>query len=209
MANCPLSGRIPCCFRFANTRSFLCIGDSNGRVTSYAFRPGQVRDSIAVSSSAPLREHAAHRRESHQASPDFVPVPHASATRLPAPESEAACSDTLFQGTAAFGSGAGPSLENWKRERQVMAHTHNVLDMAWGKGDAYLATAGVDNVVCVLTGSNLQLVRRLECDGPAKGVAWDPNGNFLTAQVVPEACVFEGSGSLLHFICAITEVCHS
>mmetsp|Transcript_5606 Transcript_5606/g.15675 ORF Transcript_5606/g.15675 Transcript_5606/m.15675 type:complete len:416 (+) Transcript_5606:239-1486(+) len=86
--------------------------------------------------------------------------------------------------TPAFGSQLPANLENWKHARSVHVHQSMVLDMAWVlRDDRWLATAGMDNVICVLDGKTLRVLKRLSLDGPVKGVAWHPAAAFLTAQI--------------------------
>ncbi len=81
----------------------------------------------------------------------------------------------LCQGASEFGSAETPSRENWVYSRRVHIHPGaDVLDLAWTEDDRWLASGGHDSVVVVLDGVTLNIIHRLPCDGPAKGVAWSP-----------------------------------
>lgn len=85
--------------------------------------------------------------------------------------------------TAAFGSDAPPNKENWQLKWCGRIHAMNIFDLEWSSDDAWIATGGVDNTVKIVCGKTFAQTRVLHCNGPVKGVAWNPACTLLTAQV--------------------------
>ena len=87
-------------------------------------------------------------------------------------------------GGTIFGSGGKKQVESWKLHQTLRGHDGDVLDLAWGPGDALLATASVDNSVVVWNAEKFpEIVRRLSGHtGLVKGVIFDPVGKYLASQ---------------------------
>jgi protein HIRA/HIR1 len=87
---------------------------------------------------------------------------------------------------AAFGgSGSTASVENWRVKEVIRGHNSNVADLSWSKDSKLLASASYDNKVIIWSiaaGRHATQVHAVEHQGLAKGVAWDPLGNYLASQ---------------------------
>ena len=86
-------------------------------------------------------------------------------------------------GSATLGGG-GANPENWRTRLVLRGHSNNVVDLAWSPDDARLASASIDNGVCIWDAASGQLQRRLDYHTSfVKGLAWDPVGTYLATQV--------------------------
>lgn len=86
-------------------------------------------------------------------------------------------------GTLVLG-GSGASLENWRTRQVLRGHGNNVVDLAWSPDDARLASASIDNAVCIWDPASGALLKRLDFHTSfVKGLAWDPVGTYLATQV--------------------------
>ncbi|XP_047980951.1 protein HIRA-like isoform X1 [Salvia hispanica] len=86
-------------------------------------------------------------------------------------------------GTAEFGSGEPPDVENWKVTMTLRGHTADVVDLNWSPDDSTLASGSLDNTIHVWdmsTGICTAVLRGHS--SLVKGVAWDPIGSFIASQ---------------------------
>ncbi len=95
----------------------------------------------------------------------------------------------------AFGSSDPISKENWSQWMLLQGHTMDVLDLAWGPGDAMLASCSIDGNVLVWRvperNNPKSDLRRTHILRPirvlsghehwVKGVSWDPVGKYLAS----------------------------
>lgn len=93
---------------------------------------------------------------------------------------------TTCSGGSIFGAADGNKVhvESWRLKATLRGHNGDVLDLAWGPGDALLATASVDNSVILWNAERLpEMVKVLRGHtGLVKGVAFDPVGRYLASQ---------------------------
>ncbi len=95
-------------------------------------------------------------------------------------------------GSTVLGGGSTPNLENWRTRAVLRGHGNNVVDLGWSPDDSKLASASIDNAVCIWDAASGQLLKRLDFHTSfVKGLAWDPVGTYLATQV--RWCV-EGGG---------------
>eukprot|EP01102_Stenamoeba_stenopodia_P009772 TRINITY_DN2897_c0_g1_i2.p1 TRINITY_DN2897_c0_g1~~TRINITY_DN2897_c0_g1_i2.p1 ORF type:complete len:740 (-),score=152.32 TRINITY_DN2897_c0_g1_i2:777-2996(-) len=74
-------------------------------------------------------------------------------------------------------------VEVWKPIWALRGHDSDVLDVQWSPDDSLLATAGVDNFICVWNVSTGTKLTKLEGHkGMVKGLTWDPVGRYLASQ---------------------------
>ncbi|KAK7312643.1 hypothetical protein VNO77_36658 [Canavalia gladiata] len=86
-------------------------------------------------------------------------------------------------GTAEFGSGEPPDIENWKVAMTLRGHTADVVDLNWSPDDSTLASGSLDNTVHIWNMSNGICTAVLRGHTSlVKGVAWDPIGSFIASQ---------------------------
>ena len=90
---------------------------------------------------------------------------------------------SAYGGGQIFGSKL-KQVESWKLDKTLRGHEGDVLDLAWGPGDALLATASVDNNVVIWNAERFpDQVRILRGHtGLVKGVVFDPAGKYLASQ---------------------------
>lgn len=90
---------------------------------------------------------------------------------------------SAYGGGNIFGSKL-KQVESWKLDKTLRSHEGDVLDLAWGPGDALLATASVDNNVIIWNAERFpDQVRILRGHtGLVKGVVFDPVGKYLASQ---------------------------
>ena len=88
-------------------------------------------------------------------------------------------------GASALGGGA-PSVENWRTKLVLRGHANNVVDLGWSPDDAQLASASIDNTVCIGDAASGQRLQTLSVHTSfVKGLAWDPVGTYLATQASP------------------------
>ena len=88
-------------------------------------------------------------------------------------------------GASALGGGA-PSVENWRTKLVLRGHANNVVDLGWSPDDAQLASASIDNTVCIWDAASGQRLQTLSVHTSfVKGLAWDPVGTYLATQASP------------------------
>jgi hypothetical protein len=86
-------------------------------------------------------------------------------------------------GGATLGGG-GASVENWRTRLVLRGHANNVVDLGWSPDDSRLASASLDNAVCIWDASSGQRLHTLDYHTSfVKGLAWDPVGTYLATQV--------------------------
>jgi len=75
-------------------------------------------------------------------------------------------------------------IETWRIDKTLRGHDGDILDLAWGPGDALLATASVDNNVVIWNAERFpDQIRVLRGHtGLVKGVIFDPVGKYLASQ---------------------------
>lgn len=87
-------------------------------------------------------------------------------------------------GSTVLGGGSTPNLENWRTRAVLRGHGNNVVDLGWSPDDSKLASASIDNAVCIWDAASGQLLKRLDFHTSfVKGLAWDPVGTYLATQV--------------------------
>ncbi|KAB5588273.1 histone transcription regulator HIP1 [Ceratobasidium theobromae] len=75
------------------------------------------------------------------------------------------------------------NIEGWKALKRLPGHESDVTDLAWAPEDRYLASVGLDSLVIIWSGFNLDPLIKLDGhQGFVKGVTWDPVGQFLATQ---------------------------
>ncbi|CAE6395388.1 unnamed protein product [Rhizoctonia solani] len=75
------------------------------------------------------------------------------------------------------------NIEGWKALKRLPGHESDVTDLAWAPEDRYLASVGLDSLVIIWSGYNLDPLIKLDGhQGFVKGVTWDPVGQFLATQ---------------------------
>ncbi|CUA74706.1 Protein HIRA [Rhizoctonia solani] len=75
------------------------------------------------------------------------------------------------------------NIEGWKALKRLPGHESDVTDLAWAPEDRYLASVGLDSLVIIWSGYNLEPIIKLDGHhGFVKGVTWDPVGQFLATQ---------------------------
>ncbi|CAE6539796.1 unnamed protein product [Rhizoctonia solani] len=75
------------------------------------------------------------------------------------------------------------NIEGWKALKRLPGHESDVTDLAWAPEDRYLASVGLDSLVIIWSGYNLDPLIKLDGHhGFVKGVTWDPVGQFLATQ---------------------------
>ncbi|EFN55015.1 hypothetical protein CHLNCDRAFT_134840 [Chlorella variabilis] len=85
-------------------------------------------------------------------------------------------------GGATLGGGAA-SVENWRTRAVLRGHSNNVVDLGWSPDDARLASASIDNMVCIWDAASGQRLHTLDYHTSfVKGLAWDPVGTYLATQ---------------------------
>lgn len=79
--------------------------------------------------------------------------------------------------------GAESSVESWRPRHILRGHSSHIVDLAWSKDDAMLATASLDNTIAIWDTSNGHRIITLTAHMSfVKGVAWDPIGTYLATQ---------------------------
>ena len=87
-------------------------------------------------------------------------------------------------GTTVLGGGSMPNIENWRTRAVLRGHSNNVVDLGWSPDDSKLASASIDNAVCIWDAASGHLLKRLDFHTSfVKGLAWDPVGTYLATQV--------------------------
>ncbi|KAJ1304238.1 hypothetical protein OPQ81_005401 [Rhizoctonia solani] len=75
------------------------------------------------------------------------------------------------------------NIEGWKALKRLPGHESDVTDLAWAPEDRYLASVGLDSLVIIWSGYNLDPIIKIDGhQGFVKGVTWDPVGQFLATQ---------------------------
>ncbi|KAG8761499.1 HIR complex subunit [Ceratobasidium sp. 423] len=75
------------------------------------------------------------------------------------------------------------NIEGWKALKRLPGHESDVTDLAWAPEDRYLASVGLDSLVIIWSGYNLDPIIKLNGhQGFVKGVTWDPVGQYLATQ---------------------------
>ncbi|PRW57352.1 uroporphyrinogen decarboxylase [Chlorella sorokiniana] len=86
-------------------------------------------------------------------------------------------------GTTVLGGSSTPNLENWRTRAVLRGHSNNVVDLGWSPDDSKLASASIDNAVCIWDAASGHLLKRLDFHTSfVKGLAWDPVGTYLATQ---------------------------
>ncbi|KAM7496911.1 hypothetical protein LguiA_021325 [Lonicera macranthoides] len=86
-------------------------------------------------------------------------------------------------GTAEFGSGEAPDVENWKVAMTLRGHTADVVDLNWSPDDLILASGSLDNTIHIWDMRNGICTAVLRGHSSlVKGVTWDPIGSFIASQ---------------------------
>lgn len=89
-------------------------------------------------------------------------------------------------GSTVLGGGSTPNIENWRTRAVLRGHGNNVVDLGWSPDDSKLASASIDNAVCIWDAASGHLLKRLDFHTSfVKGLAWDPVGTYLATQVGP------------------------
>ena len=147
-----------------------------------------------ATSSPALRAAAAKRNSSVRfefspalCQPCCVPAhPVAAPRRAPGSDDKMIC---IFEhkpgpGTTVLGGGSTPNIENWRTRAVLRGHSNNVVDLGWSPDDSKLASASIDNAVCIWDAASGHLLKRLDFHTSfVKGLAWDPVGTYLATQV--------------------------
>ena len=77
-----------------------------------------------------------------------------------------------------------PNFENWEEHCRFVGHTSDVLHVAWcPKTAGRLASCSTDCSINVWQMPNKEPIKKIDTTLPCKGVAWDPIGKYLAAQV--------------------------
>jgi hypothetical protein len=77
-----------------------------------------------------------------------------------------------------------PNYENWEEHSRFTGHMRDVLHVAWcPKTVGRLASCGIDSNIFVWQLGNREAIKKVQTNFPCKGVAWDPIGKYLAAQV--------------------------
>ena len=80
--------------------------------------------------------------------------------------------------------GGGANVENWRTRAVLRGHSNNVVDLGWSPDDSLLASASLDNAVCIWDVASGQRLHTLDYHTSfVKGLAWDPVGTYLATQV--------------------------
>nr|ODN94130.1 protein HIR1 [Cryptococcus depauperatus CBS 7841]ODO00483.1 protein HIR1 [Cryptococcus depauperatus CBS 7855] len=75
------------------------------------------------------------------------------------------------------------NVEDWKALTRLVGHMADVVDLAWSRDDAMLASVGLDSTIWIWDGLTFERLRKLDLhQGFVKGVCWDPVGNYLATQ---------------------------
>ncbi|KAJ2552782.1 HIR complex subunit [Coemansia sp. RSA 1933] len=81
------------------------------------------------------------------------------------------------------GNIAGDSAETWHPVRRLTGHESDVCDVAWSADRRFLATSGLDNVICVWDATTFERAAKLTGHAQfVKGVTFDPAGKYLASQ---------------------------
>ncbi|CED85461.1 Histone transcription regulator HIRA, WD repeat superfamily [Phaffia rhodozyma] len=81
-----------------------------------------------------------------------------------------------------FGS-TDVNVETWKPLQRLVGHSSDVVDLAWSRDDAMLATVGLDSMVYVWNTATFQIIKKIaQHEDFVKGVCWDPVGEYLATQ---------------------------
>ncbi|KAJ1662524.1 HIR complex subunit [Coemansia sp. RSA 1813] len=77
----------------------------------------------------------------------------------------------------------GNSMETWHPVRRLTGHESDVVDIAWSPDNRFLATSGLDNVICIWDTATFDRVAKLTGHTQfVKGVTFDPAGKYLASQ---------------------------
>ncbi|KAJ1800772.1 HIR complex subunit [Coemansia sp. RSA 2399] len=77
----------------------------------------------------------------------------------------------------------GNSMEMWHPVRRLTGHESDVCDVAWSPDNRFLATSGLDNVICVWDTATFERVAKITGHSQfVKGVTFDPAGKYLASQ---------------------------
>ncbi|KAJ2402897.1 HIR complex subunit [Coemansia sp. RSA 2559] len=77
----------------------------------------------------------------------------------------------------------GNSVEMWHPVRRLTGHESDVCDVAWSPDNRFLATCGLDNVICVWDTATFERVAKITGHSQfVKGVTFDPAGKYLASQ---------------------------
>ena len=91
-------------------------------------------------------------------------------------------------GASVLGNSGGANIENWRTKLVLRGHSNNVVDLGWSPDDSKLASASIDNAVCIWDTATGHRLKTLDFHTSfVKGLAWDPVGTYLATQV--RACV--------------------